>query len=94
MGVVIAITIIAKPGAEESLAETLRSLAADSQQEDGCIAYEPSRAQGDPSTFFLYEHWRDADALESHRHAPHFAAGSAGLAAASVSRTRVDLTPL
>lgn len=64
---VIAVRFRAKPGRDDDLRRTLLALAEHSRSEDGCIAYAPAESPETPGTFFLYEHWRDEEALEAHR---------------------------
>ena len=54
-------------------AATLALLAAESRREPGCITYIPHQSQDDPSSFLIYEQYRDPQALEAHRASPHFA---------------------
>ncbi|MGA2832155.1 MAG: putative quinol monooxygenase [Terracidiphilus sp.] len=60
------------PEDRDDVAETLRSLAAASRQEAGCVSYIPHRVEGDPDTVFIYEQYRDEDALAAHRESEHF----------------------
>lgn len=43
-----------------------------SRQEPGCITYVPHWLESDSSTLVIYEQYRDREALEAHRTAPHF----------------------
>ncbi len=54
------------------VAESLRQLASASRQEPGCISYIPHQVEGDPDTVLIYEQYRDAKALASHRESEHF----------------------
>ena len=60
------------PEDRDEVAETLRSLAAASRQEPGCVSYIPHCLEGDPDTIVIYEQYRDAEALEAHRGSEHF----------------------
>ncbi len=52
--------------------ELLTELAISSRQEPGCVTYVPHFIDGDPSTVFIYEQYRDDAAAEFHRGTPHF----------------------
>ena len=43
------------------------------RDEPGCLRFEVLEDQGDPNHFFFYEVYRDEQALEAHRAAPHYA---------------------
>ena len=60
------------PEDRDDVAETLRLLAAASRQEPGCVSYIPHHVEGDPDTVLIYEQYRDAKALASHRESEHF----------------------
>jgi (4S)-4-hydroxy-5-phosphonooxypentane-2,3-dione isomerase len=70
--VVLAVTWVANPGKEEKVAGLFRKLEEASRNEPGCILYIVHRHRADPRVFFLYEQYRDDDALEAHRQSPHF----------------------
>jgi autoinducer 2-degrading protein len=42
------------------------------QDEPGCLQFDIGRDVDHPDVFHLYEVYRDDDALEKHRSAPHF----------------------
>lgn len=44
------------------------------EAEPGCVAYRLHRSVKDPELFFFYELYKDDEALELHRKAPHLAA--------------------
>ncbi len=60
------------PEDRTDVAESLRQLASASRQESGCISYIPHQVEGDPDTVLIYEQYRDAKALASHRESEHF----------------------
>lgn len=43
-------------------------------REPGCVRFDVSQRDDDPSQWLLYEVYRDAGAFEAHRASPHFAA--------------------
>jgi quinol monooxygenase YgiN len=60
------------PEDRDDVAETLRLLAEASRQEPGCVSYIPHHVEGEPETVFIYEQYRDEDALKAHRESEHF----------------------
>ena len=70
--IVLAVTWKAQPGRESEVMELFRKLTAESRKEPGCLMYQVHRQQKDPSRFFVYEQYRDEQALQSHRNTPHF----------------------
>ncbi len=70
--VVLAVTWIANPGHENEVVEIFRKLQEASRQEPGCVGYIVHRHKTDAQRFFIYEQYRDDDALEAHRNSPHF----------------------
>ena len=70
--IVLAVTWKATPGREAEVAEIFRKLTAESRKEAGCLMYQVQRQQKDASRFFVYEQYRNQQALEAHRNAPHF----------------------
>lgn len=92
---VIAVRFRAKSGQEAALRTALLELAAHSRGEDGCLAYLPAVSPEDPATFFLYEHWRDAHALQAHRETDVFERLAVGkLRSALESSDPLTLEPL
>jgi quinol monooxygenase YgiN len=59
-------------GDRDAIEATLRSLAAASRLEPGCISYVPHFVEGDANTVVIYEQYKDEAALEFHRKTPHF----------------------
>ena len=70
--VVLAVTWMAKPGHEDTVAGIFRKLTAASRQEPGCLMYLVHRHKTDPQCFFIYEQYRDDSALDAHRKSAHF----------------------
>lgn len=58
----------------EALFEKIRQMMADSQAEDGCLAYEFSPDISKPDILHLYEVWESAEALDAHGQSSHMAA--------------------
>ncbi len=61
------VKMVAKPGREDELLELLTAMAAIAVADDGTEVYAVHRGRAEPSTFFLYELYRDKDALARHR---------------------------
>lgn len=60
------------PEDQAAVREMLRNLGSASRQEPGCVSYVAHYVESDPNTVVIYEQYRDADALESHRGSQHF----------------------
>jgi len=60
------------PAEREEMAVILRELTAASRQEPGCVSYIAHFVEGVPDMVLIYEQYKDAEALELHREAPHF----------------------
>lgn len=71
----IVINAILKPkdGYKEELLEELQKVQAASQKEPGCIKFDLHQSIED-DTFFFYEVWRDAQAIEEHIQMEHYLA--------------------
>jgi len=66
-------TIPAKPEAAEQVREALKTLAAATLAEEGCLAYDLFESTSAPGTFVTVERWTDAGALDAHMSMPHVA---------------------
>lgn len=83
------------PEDRQDVVETLRALAEASRQEPGCVSYIPHCIEGEPDTVLIYEQYRDAEAVEAHRHSPHFQKYAVGgLYQKMRERSREDLQAL
>ena len=72
MTVVLAVTWVAREGEREAVEDLLRRLMPLSRAEPGCLQYDVHMDPDDPDTFFLFECYADAAALEAHAASPHF----------------------
>jgi quinol monooxygenase YgiN len=73
--IVTAVTLIhGLPGREAELEAHLRSLAAPTRAEPGCLAYDLYRSPEHPHEFMRFERWESAAALERHKQTPHLRA--------------------
>jgi quinol monooxygenase YgiN len=78
------------PEDRDEIDETLRLLAAASRQEPGCVSYIPHHLEGDPDTVFIYEQYRDPDALAAHRESEHFKRYSVGVLSQKMRERNVE----
>lgn len=72
MAYAVAVTWLAKPGAEDRIAELIQVIAPLSRAEPGCLFYQAHRSLDDPRVFFIYEQYTDEDAFQAHRESEHF----------------------
>lgn len=71
MTLCLAVSLIAKPGAEAQLRKELEALLAPSRADDGCLQYDLHTDRENPLHFFLYERWRDEPSWRAHMDTPH-----------------------
>ena len=71
---ILNVTYKCKKGMREKFLETIKAegLDAASRAEAGNIKYDFYFADADPDELFLFEKWRDAEAVKSHNAEPHF----------------------
>lgn len=69
----LAVTLVARDGESERVAEGLRILAEASGNEPGCRLFIAHRSTEDRHRFLLYELYDDEPAFLRHRDTPHFA---------------------
>jgi len=63
-----------KAGQERAFEEALAPCVRGTRQEPGSVAYHLNRDSDQPSTYVLYERWRDMAALTQHAKQPYFLA--------------------
>ena len=56
----------AKAGADDEIAEVLRTAVRNSRTEPGCMLFMANRSVDDPRKFVLYEQFADKAAFEAH----------------------------
>src|SRR4051794_16497241 len=76
--VVLAVTWIANDGHDSDVARLFKTLESESRKELGCLVYIVHRHKTDHRRFFIYEQYKDDDAMEAHRNSPHFQKYAAG----------------
>lgn len=71
---ILNVTYKCKKGMREKFLETIKAegLDAASRAEEGNIKYDFYFADADPDELFLFEKWRDEEAVKSHNTEPHF----------------------
>lgn len=57
---------------DEAIAAAL-TMAAATQQEDGCETYQFYEDLSEPNTILIFERWESAEHLKAHFHTPHMA---------------------
>ncbi|MBB5786947.1 putative quinol monooxygenase [Jiangella mangrovi] len=72
MAFVVAAVWKAKPGEEGRVREVIETMTPLSRAEDACLYYQAQVSPDDPTTFFLYEQYADADGYEAHKASEHF----------------------
>lgn len=62
----VTVKISAKAGQADKLVQLLKEMAAEGRKEVGMLAYDPYRSVEDADTVFMYEVYRDQEALDGH----------------------------
>lgn len=63
--------LVAKPGSEQLMHQTLAGLVEPTLAEEGCISYQLFTSEADPSTFITIEKWRSQADLDLHMQTAH-----------------------
>ena len=71
MLIVVARYVVAE-GHVDTVIPLLRTNAAASREEPGCLEFSVFQDADDPRRVLLYERYLDEDAFQAHRHTPHF----------------------
>jgi quinol monooxygenase YgiN len=72
VALVLAVTVRVQAGQEARARDILVELARLSREENGCLDWQAHRSVDDARTFFVYERYQDATALEHHRRTEHY----------------------
>jgi len=67
-------TLLVRPGALEALRAPAAACIAETQKEEGCIAYELLENVSDPERLVFVEKWETREALSTHSKTPHLKA--------------------
>ena len=70
--IVLAVNLGGQSWARNAGRRNLREVERASRQEPGCLMFVVHRHRSDPRLFFVYEQYRDDEALETHRQSAHF----------------------
>ncbi|HEX6477713.1 MAG TPA: putative quinol monooxygenase [Ktedonobacteraceae bacterium] len=68
----VAVTYIIQPDHEAEAIDLFRKMTEHTHTEPGNIMYVVHRSPNEPRRFFLYEQYKDQDALDAHRSADYF----------------------
>lgn len=68
----VAVTYIIQPGHEAEAIDLFHKMNEHTHTEPGNIMYVVHRSANEPRRFFLYEQYKDQDALDAHRSADYF----------------------
>ena len=93
-GFVVAINITAKEGMGDEVAQILEDLIEPTMAEEGVKMFLPCRSPTDPSSFFVYELYRDEAGWDAHNKAPHFLQVVDRLVELAAHRERVPFAPI
>jgi len=69
--------IPAKPDGFDAMRRALTALAEATRAEEGCMSYELTTSDSDPSTFVTIEHWRSQQDADHHVTTDHMAVATA-----------------
>jgi quinol monooxygenase YgiN len=92
-GFVVAITIEARDGEEETIAALLEGLVAPTMAEPGVKLFLPYRSPTDPKLFFIFELYRNEADWAAHQETAHFKAAVGDLVSRTARRERVPFVP-
>jgi quinol monooxygenase YgiN len=92
-GFVVAISIVAKAGEENAVAEGLQAMVAPTMAELGVKLFLPYRSPTDPASFFIFELYRDEADWAAHQKTEHFAQFVENIVPLTAKRERVPYVP-
>lgn len=72
MAFVVAAIWKAKDGEQGRILDVIKTMTPLSRSEPKCLFYQAQVSPGDPTTFFLYEQYADAQGYEDHKATDHF----------------------
>ena len=72
MAFVVAAIWKAKTGEEGKILDVIKTMTPLSRAEPQCLYYQAQVSPEDPTTFFLYEQYTDAQGYEDHKASDHF----------------------
>jgi len=92
-GFVVAITLEAKEGAAEALADILRIMTPPTMAEPGVKLFLPYRSPTNPCLFFVFELYVDETAWGAHEATDHFKVAVNALLPIVTRRERIPFVP-
>ena len=92
-GFVVAITIEAKPGDEDSVATILDVMVEPTMAEPGVKLFLPYRSPGNPALFFVFELYVDEAGWAAHQETEHFKKAIPQLLPLLKRRERIPFVP-
>ena len=92
-GFVVAISIEAKEGDGDAVADILEQLIAPTMAEVGVKFFIPYRPPTNPLSFFVYELYRDEAAWDAHNNSDHFQSAIKELLPRVAKRERIPFIP-
>jgi len=69
--IILAVTLPIKPDRHDEAVKVALQMTAETHKEPGVIRYTFHSPLDDPNTFFVYEEWKDQDALDYHNNSEH-----------------------
>jgi quinol monooxygenase YgiN len=92
-GFVVAITIEAKEGEADAVAEIIGGLVAPTLAEPGVKLFIPYRSPTNPLLFFIFEIYVTEDGWRAHQETDHFKAAIKELVPRAARRERIPFVP-
>lgn len=92
-GFVVAISIEAKDGEADAVAEILQQLVVPTMAEEGVKFFMPYRSPTNPLSFFIYELYVDEAGWDAHNESEHFLSAIKELLPRVAKRERVPFVP-
>jgi quinol monooxygenase YgiN len=92
-GFVVAVTIEASPGEEDTVAALLQGLVAPTMAEPGVKLFLPYRSPTNKALFFIYELYVDEAGWGAHQNTGHFLAAIKDLLPRVARRERIPYLP-
>ncbi|MBI5017220.1 MAG: antibiotic biosynthesis monooxygenase [Deltaproteobacteria bacterium] len=69
----LAVKVFIKPEHRQAfIVEMLKDGVGSEKNEPGCLMFNVAQDEADPDVLYLFEVYRDADAVETHTKTPHF----------------------
>lgn len=68
---ILAVTAPIRPDRRDEAVQIAIRMVEETRKEEGCLAYTFHSPVDDPNTFFVYEEWASAEALQGHMSSEH-----------------------